>query len=964
MKRLFVFITALLIGAVAFSQHPKVFLPASNIQKESIFSTMAQEGETHSSVQRTSPSSSSTPNYYTNNVNATKIGESSNSYSYLLNPQAQISTVSSVGTNGGSMAFVFRENAAACGSSSGNIRYNLSTDGGQTWFASSAGCYGSGPLNPALTYPARFPNAYLFSDGSNSSPAALNIAACAATLSSTSWAGCVFSTNNDLTSPIPTTNNEDYFPNLSQTGLVYRPTNITQRIAGEFWSAVVRTDTIDIYKGLWNAANHAIAWNLHQQILMANSINPNGYLSGGLITFSPDGTMGYLVGTGDLVGGFDNCANLVVAEFNLATGDFDVPYEFSVNHFPAIPDWISHWVDAAGNPISTQGSVINFSATVDARNFLHVHCLVAPSGGAAGNLYSSFGTDLYDFTKDPCGNWALLHVSPISKAKAEIGSGTNLLTYFSFADISRSPDGNHIIFSWSDTDTTGIGNSASLDAPNLKGRIYYVQNDMISPIVDWTSSDPTWSGTARMPKTAEVALEPSTGTFIVPTTVIRFFGTPNITDPDAAIKTTDFYYFSNIQYTASQANTAPTWVLDCSNLNVTSNIVATPTSNCNSTTADGTITFNNTQGCAAPYLFTLINTLTNDTLSNSSGSFTGLVAGPYQAWVTTNFGCSSQLASVSVAQPNAPTVTLNATNPNCNGASTGAINTIVAGGNCAAYTYSWSNGATTQNLANVGAGVYNVGVECGGCFNFGTITLTDPMGMSFIAAGTNPTCSNNANGEATVFVYAGAGPYTYSWSNGATADTLLNLGGGTYTVTVTDVNGCTASPAPITLVAPAAIAISLTTANNNLTANVSGGTGGYFYSWVGPACFTPPGSWVSSISTVNCSGQYCVFVTDYNTCVESACLNVVSVEKEIGISTFELYPNPASTITRLEVAFKDMENGSFSLLNANAQTLIKKEFAKVSSIREELNIASLPAGVYLVKITTSLGTVTRRLMIE
>ena len=40
--------------------------------------------------------------------------------------------------------------------------------------------------------------------------------------------------------------------------------------------------------------------------------------------------------------------------------------------------------------------------------------------------------------------------------------------------------------------------------------------------------------------------------------------------------------------------------------------------------------------------------------------------------------------------------------------------------------------------------------------------------------------------------------YTYLWSNGATTQTITNLGPGTYTVTITDSNGCTTT-ASVTL---------------------------------------------------------------------------------------------------------------------------------------------------------------------
>jgi PKD repeat protein len=52
------------------------------------------------------------------------------------------------------------------------------------------------------------------------------------------------------------------------------------------------------------------------------------------------------------------------------------------------------------------------------------------------------------------------------------------------------------------------------------------------------------------------------------------------------------------------------------------------------------------------------------------------------------------------------------------------------------------------------------------------------------------TCSNCADGSATVNMYGGTAPYTYSWSSGSTSQTATGLLPGVYGVCVTDANGC------------------------------------------------------------------------------------------------------------------------------------------------------------------------------
>ena len=49
------------------------------------------------------------------------------------------------------------------------------------------------------------------------------------------------------------------------------------------------------------------------------------------------------------------------------------------------------------------------------------------------------------------------------------------------------------------------------------------------------------------------------------------------------------------------------------------------------------------------------------------------------------------------------------------------------------YTYDWSNGATTEDLSNIGAGTYTVIVtDENGCFEEITVEITEPEGMELL----------------------------------------------------------------------------------------------------------------------------------------------------------------------------------------------------------------------------------------
>lgn len=132
-----------------------------------------------------------------------------------------------------------------------------------------------------------------------------------------------------------------------------------------------------------------------------------------------------------------------------------------------------------------------------------------------------------------------------------------------------------------------------------------------------------------------------------------------------------------------------------------------------------------------------------------------------------------------------------------------------------------------------------------------------------------PTCIGNCNGAASVQVNGGSLPYTYNWGGGmSTTPDIWGLCFGFYTVLVTDGVGDTAS-ATIFITDIPPISATIVTTNDtcglcNGTAsatNVSGGAGGYTYSWN-----TTPVQNTSSVSNL-CSGTYSCAIIDAGGCM-------------------------------------------------------------------------------------------------
>ena len=119
---------------------------------------------------------------------------------------------------------------------------------------------------------------------------------------------------------------------------------------------------------------------------------------------------------------------------------------------------------------------------------------------------------------------------------------------------------------------------------------------------------------------------------------------------------------------------------------------------------------------------------------------------------------------------------------------TGALDVSVGGG-YPPYTYSWNNGATTQDLVNVAAGAYTLAVTDASGTVWNNIFYINVLGLSSILNATSPNC-NMADGALGIDMSGGISPYTYTWSNGQTGDTLNNLLVGGYSVDVYDALGC------------------------------------------------------------------------------------------------------------------------------------------------------------------------------
>ncbi len=132
--------------------------------------------------------------------------------------------------------------------------------------------------------------------------------------------------------------------------------------------------------------------------------------------------------------------------------------------------------------------------------------------------------------------------------------------------------------------------------------------------------------------------------------------------------------------------------------------------------------------------------------NNNPQDPSNLAAGTYTVTVTDANNCTKSL-SVTITQPPALVLTTIVTNVACFGGNNGAVDLTVSGG-VTPYTYAWSNGATTQDIATLTVGTYTVTVtDENGCTKTTSATVTEPTPLAVSTVVTNAfRATENADG--------------------------------------------------------------------------------------------------------------------------------------------------------------------------------------------------------------------------
>lgn len=297
-------------------------------------------------------------------------------------------------------------------------------------------------------------------------------------------------------------------------------------------------------------------------------------------------------------------------------------------------------------------------------------------------------------------------------------------------------------------------------------------------------------------------------------------------------------------------------------------------------------------GGTSPYEYSIDGGVT----FQSQAYFDNLSAGSYSIIVKDANDCLLSSPLYNISEP-LTVLSAGLTLPNllCFG-DTGTVVLNVSGGTTN-YTYSWTNGITTQNLNGIGAGNYSVTIlDANNCELIKDTIVTEPdeIVSSPLPVITDLSCFEDGTGSIDMSIIGGIATYDYSWDNGETSSDINNLSAGTYVITVTDDNGCKYVESFIVeepdLLEATYVATHVDCFGNStgeIDVTVSGGTLQYNYDW---------STLISTQDLSNIpSGTYDLTITDANACDTFVSVNISEPSDIIySISTIDLICNNES----------------------------------------------------------------------
>ncbi|MBA3900736.1 MAG: hypothetical protein H0X62_11090, partial [Bacteroidetes bacterium] len=731
-----------------------------------------------------------------------QISTSSNIYSVLVNRTNQLSVNNDLNT----LVFIHRNDHTLFSGHSGQLRYDISTNGGLTWTSNQ------GVLNPtsdATLSGARYPQVLIHNPVGNTVVNNAYLVYKAPVVNNGLWGTSV----SGVRKLDGTGNTENYASSVAQQMI---PANICKGAPGIYWTLdAIYSGTaytgFRIWKGTWTGTDVSWAVNYTYTTGLVNS-GGNINLADWSIAFDPTGTIGW--------------AGLISHATNGPTYNQYHPVLYKTTDGgttwsgPISVNYDSLKVVKDGLPANSfAANFFEMDLAVDVNG--NPHFLTSVNNGP-GTGYSVFAANqkLYDITHDGT-QWQADFVADLATHRGFFG--VNSVSHDNRPQISMTDDGTKIFYSWVDSDPPVSGTANN--QPNLfaRGRDIVTGNWTCSKKMS-TVCTSTFNNKMHT-HTVSPNVMMSGNNYIVPFITAQLNALSSSDLDPASFHFSKEMMFSNTDFDLSATVTlsGPATICGSTPLVMTAPTATAYEWNNNFASASISVFYADTfyvkLGAGACKLISrpivtnvapnppvptiaasgptsfcigdsveLTSSLADSYLwpnGDTTQSTYGSQMGGYAVVVANSFGCTSTSASVNInlySLPTPPQITLTGASSFCDGDSAMLSSSYNSNND-------WSTGSTSQDITVYQAGAYIVThTDANGCKSTSlpdsiTVFPTPPVPV-ISSSGPLSFC----DGDSILLTSTQAD--AYAWSNSEVSQSVWVNSSGIYEVVVANVEGC------------------------------------------------------------------------------------------------------------------------------------------------------------------------------
>ncbi len=579
MRKLSVFITGTLLGGLVVAQSTKVksYNQSQNIAKYSPYEKALSEDKSSNFMNGPITQDQFMNNHAnkTSAINVVQLGMSGNAYTNVTSEVNLLSTVP--GQNW--VTFIHRHNQQDFGGHNGQMRVDVSDDGGQTWVLDNDG---NDAFNPNVAPYGRIPQATIYNPTGNTDICNAKLIWVAAghktpnpsnTGPNAAWGHFVHGTAHEIYPNCTDPYNGSY--NSWQTGEFLYTTGLSKSAPDQYWSIGVKfnrdaqqvQDKLYLMRGDYIPANNAAAWYIYDSLTFnplqsTSNGQPAGYQIGTPnMAFSPNGQYGWII-----VSGMPNQP---------------APYKHQLYYWKSNDfglTWTPGMIDIANNQqlidslttifytdttMTTLDTVIgkpfpiDYDLAVDWRGNPHIVCTffnmykgALYSTDSLGYLSPGLAKSIWDITTtDFGGSWNFTYLRELNTFRGSSGD----LGWSAGCQAATNYSGDAFVYAWVD-DTSA--NSSDAMQPDLWTFHYDMHSAInLSNIKDWTSDDPSWNGKIILPTMAPFLLQTGPQTYEAPTAFCKILTDAASPVENWFIKDPNYKFtFSTTTYRAAESD--------------------------------------------------------------------------------------------------------------------------------------------------------------------------------------------------------------------------------------------------------------------------------------------------------------------------------------------------------------------------------------------------------------------------